>query len=52
MLQHLFEDTGALDRHIAADLAASHSYLATATIPYGAGDYIVWERTTTPSPAR
>ena len=46
-----FEDTGALDRHIAADLAASHSYLATATIPYGAGDYIVWERTT-PSPAR
>ncbi|MGH3156053.1 MAG: hypothetical protein ACRDNF_05705 [Streptosporangiaceae bacterium] len=46
-----FEDTGALDRHIAADLAASHSYLATATIPYGAGDYIIWERTT-PSPAR
>jgi hypothetical protein len=55
-----FEDTGALDRHIAGDLAASHFYLATATIPYGAGDYIVWERTeritpsqrTTPSPAR
>jgi hypothetical protein len=58
-----FEDTGALDRHIAADLAASHSYLAKATIPYGAGDYIVWERTTpsqratpsqrtTPRPAR
>lgn len=40
-----FADTGALDRRIAEDLADNRSYLAVATIPYGAGDYIVWQRT-------
>jgi hypothetical protein len=39
-----FGDTGDLDKQIAADLSHNPAYRVVDTIPYGAGDYIVWQR--------
>jgi 4-amino-4-deoxy-L-arabinose transferase-like glycosyltransferase len=41
-----FADTADLDRKIAADLGRNHSYRIAETIPYGAADYVVWQRMT------
>jgi Dolichyl-phosphate-mannose-protein mannosyltransferase len=45
-----FADTGVLDRKIEADISRNHAYREIDTIPYGAGDYIVWQRSA-PGPA-
>jgi hypothetical protein len=46
-----FGDTGAFDHKIAADLDRNTAYRVVDTIPYGLGDYIVWQRDSG-SPAR